>query len=288
MKDIDWKTLIVLSESNSISQAADELFITQSALTKRLKAIETEWNTLIVKRSNQGIIFTSEGEYLVAKAKIIMEQIEDIESHFMKRDSVKEIIRIGIPNSFGRLHMPKLLKSYMIDHDNLDVRTVSNSSNVILKQLMDGNLDLGIICGDYPYDGEKTMLFKENLFIALPTDKTFDDLKDLTIIEAHLNPLVKKFVDSWWVSRFGDKTQKIQKVPYFEMALEMVENGLGACILFGRGWRYDADKVKVIPVYDNDGNEVMRNVWMMMSDKCFSSSEITDFITFVENTYGVY
>lgn len=288
MKDIDWKTILVLSESKSISKAAEELFVTQSALTKRVKSIESEWNIELVKRSNQGIEFTQEGDYLVSKARIIMEQIEEAQLYFSNESQKKDIIRIGIPNSFGRLHMPKLIKSYMNDHDNLDIKTIANSSNVILQQLIDGNLDIGIICGDYPYAGEKTLLFEETLYIALPIDKTFDDLQDLTIIEPHLNPLVKKFVDNWWVSRFGEKTQKLQSVPYFEMALEMVENGLGACIIFGEGWRYDEEMVHMIPAYDVKGRTINRNVWMMMSDKSFESNEMMDFISFVENTYGVY
>ena len=53
MKDIDWKILAVLAEKRSITKAADALYMTQSALTKRLKSIEAEWNVEIVKRSSQ-------------------------------------------------------------------------------------------------------------------------------------------------------------------------------------------------------------------------------------------
>lgn len=42
MKDIDWKILTVLYEKRSITKAAESLYMTQSALTKRLKAVEEE------------------------------------------------------------------------------------------------------------------------------------------------------------------------------------------------------------------------------------------------------
>ncbi|MFR5244792.1 MAG: LysR family transcriptional regulator [Clostridium sp.] len=49
MKNIDWKILKVLYEKRSITKAAESLFMTQSALTKRLQSIENEWGRRIVE-----------------------------------------------------------------------------------------------------------------------------------------------------------------------------------------------------------------------------------------------
>lgn len=42
MKEIDWKILVVLYEKKSMTKAAEALYMTQSALTKRVRAIEEE------------------------------------------------------------------------------------------------------------------------------------------------------------------------------------------------------------------------------------------------------
>ena len=60
MKDIDWKILTVLYEKRSITKAAESLYMTQSALTKRLKAVEEEWGIEIVKRTSRGVVFTED------------------------------------------------------------------------------------------------------------------------------------------------------------------------------------------------------------------------------------
>lgn len=65
MKNIDWKILKVLYEKRSMTKAAEALYMTQPALTKRIKAIEAEWGVEVVKRSSKGVIFTEEGSYLV-------------------------------------------------------------------------------------------------------------------------------------------------------------------------------------------------------------------------------
>ncbi|MFR7383477.1 MAG: LysR family transcriptional regulator [Anaerostipes sp.] len=58
MRDSDWKILEVLYEKRSITQTAELLYMTQPSVTKRIKAMEEEWQIEIVKRSNRGVIFT--------------------------------------------------------------------------------------------------------------------------------------------------------------------------------------------------------------------------------------
>lgn len=79
MKEIDWRILVVLYEKKSMSKAAESLFMTQSALTKRVRAIEEEWNIEMVRRSSQGVEFTEDGIYLVKKANIMIDFLKEIE-----------------------------------------------------------------------------------------------------------------------------------------------------------------------------------------------------------------
>ena len=104
MKDIDWKILMVLYEKRSMTKAAEVLYTTQSALTKRIKAMETEWNIEIVRRSSQGVTFTEDGHYLVKKASIMLDFMKEIEEHFAEKKASREFLRLGVPNSFARLH----------------------------------------------------------------------------------------------------------------------------------------------------------------------------------------
>ena len=57
MKNIDWMILKMLYEKRSMTKAAEALYMTQPALTKRIKAIENEWGVEVVKRSSKGVIF---------------------------------------------------------------------------------------------------------------------------------------------------------------------------------------------------------------------------------------
>ena len=90
--------LKVLYEKRSMTQAAEALYMTQPALTKRTKSIESEWGIEVVKRSSRGVTFTEEGKYLVKKSSIMIDFLNEIQEHFADRKMSKELLKIGIPN----------------------------------------------------------------------------------------------------------------------------------------------------------------------------------------------
>ena len=285
MKEIDWKILITLYEKKSMTKAAEALYMTQSALTKRVRSIENEWNIEVVRRNSQGVKFTDEGKYLVKKANIMLDFLKEIEEHFAERHSKKQLLRLGVPNSFARIHMPGLLKEYFEEYSDLQIETVPNPSDVIINQLTNGNIDIGIICGDFPFLGEKVRLFNEEMYMVTPKGVKMEDIEHLPLVESYFNPIVKLTVMQWWRSHFNIMPQETHRVPYADIAIEMVENGLGVTFVFGDKWKVNEEKAQKLAVYDSIGEPVNRSVWMMVGDECFQSQEIMDFVTFVEHYY---
>ena len=287
MKNIDWTILKVLYEKRSITKAAEALYMTQSALTKRIKSIESEWKIELVKRSSKGVIFTEDGKYLVTRANIMLDFLREIEEHFDENRASKDLLKIGVPNSFARLHMAEILKQYQDSGSELQIKTIVNSSNVLIRQLTDETVDIAIICGDYSYIGEKTCLFEEALYVVAPVGVKLDDIDKLPLISSYLNPMVRLSVEQWWKSQFGSMLHETYSVSYADIAIEMVEKGLGVTLVFGDKWKIDEEKTQLFPVYDRGGDFISRKVWMMSSPKCYQSQEIMDFVTFVEKYYHV-
>ena len=62
MDEKDFELLRILDETRNITHAADKLYMTQSALSKRIKTLERELGVEIMLRSRQGIRFTPAGE----------------------------------------------------------------------------------------------------------------------------------------------------------------------------------------------------------------------------------
>lgn len=287
MKEIDWKILIVLYEKKSMTKAAETLYMTQSALTKRVHAIENEWNVEVVHRTSQGVTFTDEGRYLVKKANIMLDFLKEIGDHFASHHTTKKLLKIGVPNSFARIHMPELLKEYFENYNEVQIETVNNPSDVIINQVTAGSIDIGIICGDFPFLGEKLCLFNEEMYMVTPKGVKMEDIEHLPLVESNFNPIVKLTVNQWWRNHFNTMPQETHRVPYADIAIEMVENGLGVTFVFGNKWKVNEEKAQKLAVYDANGDAVSRNVWMMVNDECFQSPELMDFVAFVEKYYNI-
>lgn len=285
MKELDWEILKALYEKNSMTKTAEALYISQPTLTKRIKAMEQEWGIEIVKRNSKGVIFTEDGRYLVQKANMMCDFLQEIKQHFAENSEKKDMIKIGVPNSFARIHMPKLLKSYSDGHDNLIIKTVPNTSDRLIHQLMEESLDASIICGDYGYLGDKVCLFSEQLYIVVQKGTKYNQIDKLPLIESYLNPMVQLIADQWWKTQFGSLPQSVQRVPYSDIAVEMVKSGLGVSLIFTGDNPWNDDSIELLPAYDRYGNPVSRNVWLMWSEKSYRSKEITEFILFIQEHF---
>jgi len=78
------RTLIALAEAGSVSRAAERVHLTQSALSHKLKALERNYGTAMVKREGQSVKLTGPGQRLVALARAVANEIEVAERDLAK------------------------------------------------------------------------------------------------------------------------------------------------------------------------------------------------------------
>jgi len=79
-----FRYLVEIAKHNSISKAAEALFVTQPSISKSVRDMEAELGITILDRTNKGVVFTKEGTELLFYAKMVLEQMETISLHFDK------------------------------------------------------------------------------------------------------------------------------------------------------------------------------------------------------------
>ena len=91
--------LMKIVECGSMNKAANDLFITQAALTKAMKKLEADLNCKLLERTKNGVKLTEKGQRIYADAERIL-SIED-NWKFLADDEqeVKGRVRVGIINS---------------------------------------------------------------------------------------------------------------------------------------------------------------------------------------------
>jgi DNA-binding transcriptional LysR family regulator len=100
MNDITMQQLeifITVAERLSLSEAAKDLFLNQSAVSRWIQRMETSLNTQLFLRNNRGVKLTERGEYFYKELKPIFEKLgRTLQTLRGMYDIEDNILRIGV------------------------------------------------------------------------------------------------------------------------------------------------------------------------------------------------
>ncbi len=148
------KTFISVANNLNFTKAAEELFITQSSISKIIKSLEDELEVQLFYRS-PNVKLTDSGKELYTKAIHIMSLLDNIPSEI---ESVMELrkgqIKIGIPPIMGASFFPQIIGEFKAMYPNIEIKLFEVGSKIIEEKLEKGELDIGVVCS-YPTEREE-------------------------------------------------------------------------------------------------------------------------------------
>lgn len=154
MDEKDYELLHALDETRNITHAADKLYMTQSALSKRIKALEQELGVEIVLRSRQGIRFTPAGEQVLLHSAAAAREMEKMRRQLASiQGEACGTLRAGISVNFSYYRLPEVLTEYHRAYPKVRLDIATGHSRNIYQQMLDLSLDVAVLRGEYPWDG---------------------------------------------------------------------------------------------------------------------------------------
>lgn len=167
MDEKDFELLHVLKKTRNISKAADQLYISQSALSKRIKSMEKELGRELFIRSHQGIRFTPAGEQVLEHAARISDEMKAMyQSLETLTDEVCGTLNAGISINFSQYRLPDLLADYHKKYPKVRLQITTGQSRHLYRQMIEGTLDVAVIRGEYSWDGFQFLLSQENICLV--------------------------------------------------------------------------------------------------------------------------
>jgi LysR family transcriptional regulator, glycine cleavage system transcriptional activator len=128
----------------SFTKAADELFITQSAVSKQVKALEEHLGVALFERRTRELALTTEGRQLYRTASELLEWLQE-ETDKLKSGGKVQQVSVTASPGFTSLWLIPRLKRFRTRHPDIDVRI---SATVDIVQLERERLDVAIrYCG---------------------------------------------------------------------------------------------------------------------------------------------
>ena len=148
MIDIRLKVFISVAHNLSFTKASQELFISQPAISKHIKELESEYNTCLFERMGTHIQLTKAGKILLDNAEIIIQQYKKM--NFDMNNIQKKYggsLRVGASTTIAQYILPEMLAKFMQLYPDININTISDNSRNIEQLLKDGRIDVGMVEG---------------------------------------------------------------------------------------------------------------------------------------------
>ncbi len=138
-----YKTFYYVAKSGSITRAANELIVSQPAVSKAIKTLESDLDTELFNRNKDGVTLTDAGSVLYNKIKQAMELIISAEEDLNNINNMEQgTINIGAGNTImQRYLMPYITKFHeLYPHINVKVHTIVTEE--LIKRAQLGIIDI--------------------------------------------------------------------------------------------------------------------------------------------------
>lgn len=181
MVDVKLQSFIAVVEKGTYSAAANELHLTQSAVSQQLKQLENELSIKIFNRVGTESKLTKEGQILYKYSRRIISLYQDLETRLLDEKKQTKTLLVGITHTSESNIIAYVLAKYGNSHKGTKIQIRTDSINNLYDQLLSYEIDLAIV--------EGSLNSKKVSSILLDTDS-------LLVVMCKENPLAsKKIID---------------------------------------------------------------------------------------------
>lgn len=133
---------LALYDKRHFGRAAEQLELSQSALTKSIRKLETDLGVRLFERGRYGAVPTLFGDALVQRAKAILSEETLVQQELTDLQTAGHgLVRVGISYSCAHRIMPQAIARLNRSHPQLTVIVFEGSSDSLLNQLLSGQFD---------------------------------------------------------------------------------------------------------------------------------------------------
>lgn len=225
-----------VAEEKSFSKAAEDLFLSQPAVSSHIRNLENEFGTKLIYRSSKHVDLTPAGEILYEQSCKIINQYQEAKEKINQIQSVVSgNLRIGASFTIGEYILPELVSQTATRYPNLDINVTIGNTEEIAQGVKLNRLDVALVEGKIT--GKEFILepfmVDEMVLIALPGHP----LAKMTSVSA------KELENQVWILReagsgtreFSDRFIETLKIPMKHSYVFSSNTGVKAAVLNGLG-----------------------------------------------------
>jgi DNA-binding transcriptional LysR family regulator len=158
-------------EYGSFTKAAGILNYSQSAVSRMISDLESEWKVTLLERNRAGIHLTSDGEKLLPYARKLCADYTSLQDQINSLNGLQSgLIRIGTFSSVATHWLPPVLKKFEASYPNIDYELLLGDYTEIDAWIREGRVDFGFLPLPTSSDFETIPVGRDRLLAVLPLD----------------------------------------------------------------------------------------------------------------------
>lgn len=232
MDERDIQIFRTLMETRNVTKTAQALYMTQSAITKRLHKLEEELGAPLFLRSVKGLIPSP-------SADAVRAEMEQVQASFQRMKTLTQFaqgrisghLKFGVSVNYARYTLPPLLKQYMTDYPEVRIDVATGQSLDLFTKLQENRLSMAVLRGHFPWAGESLLLSREAVYAVTSRANQGLDLSSLPYIHRQSDKPFMSRIQRWKLEQHITESASSIQVNDISTCLAMITSGIGWSIL---------------------------------------------------------
>jgi DNA-binding transcriptional LysR family regulator len=178
----------------NFTAAANDLFITQPAVTFQVKSFEEYCNLKLFKKKGRKIFLTDQGKTLYEYAEKIFQYEKEIENAIDEMRELKRgVLSLGTTKTYARYFMPLVITTFHRNFPDIKIQLNEGSSAEMIYSLVDFKIEVAIIAKAIEHTEVNFYPFsKEEMALIVAPDHPLTQKKEITFKDLAQEPFIMK------------------------------------------------------------------------------------------------
>ena len=270
MDDREWQTFVTVVDEGNITRAAEKLFLSQPALSYRLRHMEKALGHSLLLRTAEGIALTAQGEIFYDYCKRMMQGT----------------LKIASSINFADYELPALLRAFREQYPDVHIQVKTAFSHQVVKMFNTGDCMVAFARGGYDVSGKSELLLAEPYCLVYKELVPPESLVKVPFIKYQTDASVANIIETWCAEHFDEPPSVAMDVNSMSTCRHFVRAGLGWSILTYMGLGSCKDKdIYVSPLRSKNGEYITRDTNMVYTKDSENLIVVNTFIEYVRNYY---
>jgi DNA-binding transcriptional LysR family regulator len=166
------RTFLAVAETSAMTAAANQLNITQAAVSLQIKRLEESLGAQLFARDRRGMRLTPSGERLFGMARKLVALNDDIWAE-MTAPSEEGEVRLGVPYDLVNTYLPPVLKRFASAFPKVRLSLISLPSIPLRAALRAGEVDLALVEDPAPAPGDEVLAIERLVWVGAKGGEAF-------------------------------------------------------------------------------------------------------------------